>query len=138
MGRIVVQSGSVVPEMVNSIFGIVFSPTRPPNHNDLLNIQGGNSSLNEYYHISSASFAQIQAGSLTSSSFATTASFSINASSSSFIVPGTTLYVVSSSTQPSYIEPFNLPTVPYDPPFKEGRMFYDSDFHNWCITKSEL
>ena len=56
---------------------------------------------------------------------------SSNANSASYIIPGATLYVVSSSTNPSYIEPYNIPTVPYNPPYKEGRMFYDKDYSNW-------
>lgn len=65
--------------------------------------------------------------------FATSSISSSIALSSSYIIPGTTLYVVSGSDgfPPSYIEPYDIPTVPYNPPYKEGRMFYDKDYSNW-------
>jgi hypothetical protein len=118
VGRIIVQSGSTVPISVDSAFKSTLPLTITPQHNDLTNIQGGTASLNanEYYHLTSASYSRIQNGTL---------------DTASYLNPGATLFVVSSSTQPAYIEPFNLPIVPYNPPFKEGRMFYDTDFHNW-------
>ncbi len=119
VGRIIIQSGSVAPYQVNSLFDQVpFPPSEPPYHNGLQELQGGSGST-EFYHISSASFAKISAGQL---------------DSASYLNPGATLFVVSGSDgglQSSYIEPYNLPTIPYNPNFKEGRMFYDSDFHNW-------
>ena len=120
IGRIIVQSGSYIPSSVDSLFNRALPLTITPQHNDLKNIQGGTASLNtnEYYHLTSASYAQIQQGSL---------------DTASYLNPGATFYVVSGSdtTKSAYIEPYNIPVVPYNPPYKEGRMFYDKDYSNW-------
>ena len=65
---------------------------------------------------------------------------SLSVASASYITPGATLYIVSGSndTNSSYIEPYNLPTgIPYTPPFKEGRMFYSSDYNNWVYYNDQ-
>lgn len=153
VGRIIVQSGSSVPVSVDSAFGTAIPITVTPQHNDLQHIQGGTSSLNsnEYYHLTAPEYVGSgtgvfirQSGSIITGSIsnANTASWAkcssasihaIHADSSSYIIPGTTFYVVSGSNglPSSYIEPYNIPNIPYDPPYKEGRMFYDKDYANW-------
>jgi len=58
VGRIIIQSGSITAVSVDSAFKPTLPITRTPQHNDLLNIQGGTASLNanEYYHLTNAEY----------------------------------------------------------------------------------
>ncbi len=127
VGRIIVQSGSWVPTSVDSAFKATLPITITPQHNDLTNIQGGTASLNanEYYHLTSASYARIGAGSL---------------DTASYLNPGASFYIVSGSggIPQAYIETYDLSPVggvneEYVPPFKEGRMFYDHRHNGYAF-----
>lgn len=75
VGRVIYQKGVDVPALVESAFTKVFTPSGITDHNLLRSLQGG--SINEYYHLSSASYAQVSNG---SSSYASNSENSISAS----------------------------------------------------------
>ena len=85
--------------------------------------------------LGTASYANFSAtSSLASQSYtAVTAGSSSYSITSSFLNPGATLYVVSGSNgvPPSFIDIYDTPVIPYNPPYKLGRMFFDSDYNNW-------
>jgi hypothetical protein len=102
----------------NPSLGKILVDVKPvPFHNDLTSLQGG--TTNQYYHLNAAQYSNIQSGSL---------------DTASYLTPGATFYQVSGSNgvKPSYIEPYDLSIGKYFPPFKEGRMFYNEEFSDWC------
>ena len=136
IGRVVAQSGSATPIMVNTIFRVIFPPTQLSQHNDLLNIQGGE--RDEYYHLTADEYGTTSDGPFIRAN--ETIDSSSLAQSASYIVPGATLYIVSGSNgvPPAFIEPYDYSpsnlteSIEYYPPYKEGRLWYDANYHDWA------
>ena len=66
------------------------------------------------------------------SGYSTSASFASRSLSSSYIIPGATFQIVSGSNgiQSAYIDVYDISTGSYVPSYKEGRMWYDGQYHN--------
>src|ERR1035437_2385634 len=102
VGRIEVQQGLTAISS-NSSFDLAFSVNEIPLHNDLQGLQGGNGS-GEYYHLSSASYSQIQTGNFGTSSSAPTASFVLSSSISNFSNTSSFAFNTSNSDTASFLQ----------------------------------
>jgi hypothetical protein len=126
VGRIITQQGNTSSLFVQSAFlSSIESYPGITDHNRLDNLQGGSGS-SEYYHLTAVEYGDPTAGPFVRGGSGT-------APSASYLVPGATLYVVSGSdgVPPAFIDIYDTPIIPYNPPYKLGRMFFDSDYNNW-------
>lgn len=73
VGRIIIQKDATSFVEVDSAFDTTFNASTVSSHNDLGGLQGGTTS--QYYHLTSASYAQLSNG---SASYAITASYALN------------------------------------------------------------
>ena len=78
VGRVIYQKGVAAPAKVQSAFFRSFTPAGITDHNELSNLQGG--AAGEYYHLDSASYAQVASGTASYANQAATASVAHTAS----------------------------------------------------------
>jgi hypothetical protein len=132
----VIYKKSIVPEVqVDSAYTKTYVPAGITIHSQLSGLDGGNSTLSNYYHLTLAEYGNTTSGSFlrqTSSADIALLGTASQAKSASYIIPGATFQIVSGSNgvSPAFIEPYDTTTGVYVPPFKEGRMWYDNQYHN--------
>jgi hypothetical protein len=95
VGRVIYRKNVATPVQIDSAFVETFALSGITVHNELTEIQGG--SVGQYYHLTSAEYAQLQSGTASYAINSLTASYAENAGSGGTTLETGSFYPISSS-----------------------------------------